>query len=57
MKVKPTRKVAAGSFAGLAATLIVSVASANGIEVPPDAAAGLTALFGMIASWATKDKQ
>lgn len=57
MKVKPTRKVAAGSVAGLAATVIVSVASANGVDVPPDAAAGLTALLGLIASWATKDKQ
>lgn len=56
MNVKPTRKVAAGSAAGLVATLIVSVASANGVDVPPDAAAGLTALLGMIASWATRDK-
>ena len=57
MNVKPTRKVAAGSLAGLAATVIVSVASANGVDVPPDAAAGLAALLGMIASWSIKDKQ
>lgn len=56
MKVKPTRKVAAGTAAGLLSTVIVSIATANGVDIPPDAAAGLTALLGLLGSWVTPDK-
>lgn len=56
MNVKPTRKVTAGTAAGLLSTVIVSIATANGVDIPPDAAAGLTALLGLAAAWATRDK-
>jgi len=56
MRVKPTRKVAAGTAAGLLSTVIVSIATANGVDIPPDAAAGLTALLGLLGSWITPDK-
>lgn len=57
MRAKPTRKVAAGTAAGLLSTVIVSIATANGVDIPPDAAAGLTALLGLAASWATRENE
>ncbi len=56
MRAKPTRKVAAGTVAGLLSTVLVSVATANGVDITPDAAAGLTALLGLVGSWFMPDK-
>jgi len=48
---KPTAKVAAATTAGAAATVLIAVANAAGLDLPPEAAAALVTLGAFAAGY------
>lgn len=49
--VMPKRKVGAGALAGALSTLLVTVLSANGVVIPPEAASALTTVIMFIVGY------
>lgn len=47
----PDRKVVAGALAGALATIIVWAASLGGVSVPPEVAAALATILGLVAAY------
>lgn len=53
--LKPTPKMAATGISGAAATILVVVAKALGLDLPPEAAAALVLLAAYVAGFWKKD--
>lgn len=52
----PTAKVAAGSLAGAAVAVLVSIVKSFGIELEPELAAGLVVLLSGLAAYYKKSR-
>jgi hypothetical protein len=48
---KPVPKVAAAGSGGVAATLLITLAQALGVELPPEVAAGIVAVVAFAAGY------
>jgi hypothetical protein len=47
----PDRKVVAGALAGALATIVVWAASLGGVAVPPEVAAALATILGLVVAY------
>jgi len=55
MNVRPTRKVTAATAGAAAATLLVTVLDAFGVQLPPAAATSVATLAAFAFGWLTRE--
>lgn len=55
--LKPVPKVAATGYSAVAGTILVIIANALGLDLPPEAAAGIVALIAFVGGFIKKDRR